>query len=150
MAVRRFSARIGRRVSTAVWILGTLSLLAVTLARWIAAPPSLAVPWTPVDRTNALYARQWMLVLKAHEVIPAGQTYTAIASDPDSEMLLYMLSLDLFTDHVPIPSSYFRVAFPGGAAARYVIAYDCVVPEGALLLRRFPEGCVWERPTPRT
>jgi hypothetical protein len=134
------------RISAAAWVGGTLALVALTLARWIAAPPSLAIPATPVDRTNSYYARHWALVNEARSVIPPGQTYTVIASDPDSEMLLFMLSLGVLTDHMPFPSSYFRVPMPHGKSARFVVSYDCVEPENARLLRRFPEGCVWERP----
>jgi hypothetical protein len=138
------------RTPAAAWVIGTLVLVTLTLARWIAAPSSLAIPATPVDRTNAYYARHWSLVNEARRVIPPGQTYTVIAADRDSEMLLFMLSLGVLTDHRPLPSSYFRVPLPHGKCARFVISYDCIVPEDARLLQRFPEGCVWERPTPPT
>lgn len=138
------------RTSAVVWLLGTLALVALTLARWIAAPASLTVPATPVDRTNPFYARHWILLHEARGVIPPGQTYTAVAVDGESEMLLYMLSLGVLTDQRAIPSSYFRTPLPRGKSAHFVISYDCVVPEDARLLRRFPEGCVWERPTPHT
>jgi hypothetical protein len=138
------------RTSTAVWVLGTLALVTLTLVRWNSLPASLSVPATPVDRTNPFYARHWTLLHEARGVIPPGQTYTAVAVDRESEMLLYMLSLGVLSDHRPIPSSYFRIPLPRGKSARFVISYDCVVPEDARLLRRFPEGCVWERPTPHT
>lgn len=147
--MRMIDAAAGR-TSAAVWLLGTLALVALTLARWISAPASLAVPATPVDRTNAFYARHWTLVHEAVGVIPPGQTYTTVAADLESEMLLYMLALGVLTDNLALPSSYFRVPQPHGRNARFVISYDCVVPENARLLRRFPEGCVWERPTPPT
>lgn len=149
MMVRRDSTRAPWRVSSVLWIAGTLALLAPPLVRWIDSPVSLAIPLTPVDRVNWLYARQWALVQEAREVVPAGETFTTIAKDKDDEMLLFMLSVGVIRKRFPIPTSYWHRPVAEGAQARYVVSYECFEPAGApRLLRRFPEGCVWERSDP--
>lgn len=149
MTSRPRSVRAPWSVSSVMWIAGTLSLLAPPLVRWVASPVSISVPSTPVDRVNWLYARQWLLLQAAREIIPAGQSYTTIAKDKGDEMLLFMLSLGVLTDRLPAASSYWKGPVAEGARARYVVSYECVDPDGALLLRRFPEGCIWERPETR-
>ncbi len=149
MMVRRESARAPWPVASVLWIAGTLSLLAPPFVRWMASPVSFHVPLTPVDRVNWLYARQWALVQEAREAVPAGQTFTTIAKDKDEEMLLFMLSVGVIRSRFPMPTSYWRMPVADGAQARYVVAYECLEPAGASrLVRRFPEGCVWERPDP--
>jgi len=146
MMIRRDSTRAPWSVSSVVWIAGTLSLLVPSLARWIPPPASISVPLTPVDKVNWLYARQWALVQEARELVPAGQSYTTIARDKDEEMLLFMLSLGVLRDRYPVPTSYWKGPVAEGARARYVVSYECFEPSGAArLVRRFPEGCVWER-----
>jgi hypothetical protein len=149
MMVRRESTRATWPVSSVLWIAGTLSLLAPPLIRWIASPVSLNIPTTPVDRVNWLYARQWSLVQQAHLIVPAGQSFTTIARDKDEEMLLFMLSLGVIRNRFPVPSSYWHRPVAEGARAPYVVSYECLEPPGAArLVRRFPEGCVWERSDP--
>jgi hypothetical protein len=132
--------------SAVLWIVGTLLLLAPPLIRWVAWPVPISVPRTPVDHVNGLYARQWALIEAARGIIPPGQTYTAIARDKEDEMLLFMLSLGLLADRAPMPSSYWKGPVAEGGRARYVLSYECFEPPGgARLVRRFPEGCVWER-----
>ena len=109
---------------------------------------SLEIPRTPVDHVNGLYARQWVLLEEAKELIPASQTYTAVARNEDEEMLLFMLSLGALPDRSALPTSYWRVPQPGqGDRARYVVSFGCVEPSGPnRLLRRISNGCVFERP----
>lgn len=149
MIGRRQTLRAPGFVSTAVWVAGTLAFLALSLARWISPPAPISIPRTPVDRVNGLYARQWALVQEAKTVVPTGQSYTAIAKDREAEMLLFMLSLGVLTDRLGVPTSYWKGPVREGAGARYVVSYECVEPEGAVLVRRFPEGCIWERRDPR-
>jgi len=147
--VRRESSRAPWPVSSVLWIAGALSLLAPPLIRWIASPVSLTIPATPVDRVNGLYARQWALVQEAREIVPAGQSFTTIARNKDDEMLLFMLSVGVLRNRSPVPSSYWKGPVAEGARARYVVSYECFEPPGAArLMRRFPEGCVWERSDP--
>ena len=147
--VRRESSRAPWPVSSVLWIAGSLSLLAPPLIRWIASPVSLTIPMTPVDRVNWLYARQWALVQEAREIVPAGQSFTTIARNKDDEMLLFMLSVGVLRNRSPVPSSYWKGPVAEGARARYVVSYECFEPPGAArLMRRFPEGCVWERSDP--
>ncbi len=147
--VRRESTRAPWHVSSVLWIAGTLSLLAPPWIGWMASPVSVAIPVTPVDRVNGLYARQWILLQAARETIPAGQSFTTIARDKEEEMLLFILSLGVLRDRFPVPASYWKRPVAEGARARYVVSYECIEPSGAArLVRRFPEGCVWERPGP--
>ena len=134
---------------TLIWILGTLLLLGISLDRWRRA----RVPWnsadTPVDRVNPLYARQWRLLRQAGTLISPGESYTVTARDTDLEMLLFMLSYSALPDRVAYPTSYWGGPQPAGRRARYVVAYDCASGvDGLRVLRRFPEGCVLERPRP--
>lgn len=119
----------------------------MTLLDMLGSGVPLRIPATPVDRVNPLYARQWRLLQRATRSIPAGQSYTVIARDPDHEMLLFMLSLGVLPDRVARPTNYWKIPQHGnGDRARYVLAYDCApVSGGARLVRRYEEGCVWER-----
>ena len=149
MRVRRESTRTPWPVASVLWIAGALALLAPPLVRWFASPVSFHVPLTPVDRVNWLYARQWALVQEAREAVPDGQAFTAIAKDKDEEMLLFMLSIGVLRNRFPMPSSYWANPVADGARARYVVSYECVEPAGSpRLVKRFPEGCVWERLDP--
>ena len=149
MMVRRGSTRAPWPAASVLWIAGTVMLLAPPLVRWMASPVSLALPLTPVDRVNTLYAREWALVHSATAVVPPGQSFTAIARDKDEEMILFMLSVGALRGQYPVPSSYWSRPVADGDRARYVVSYECVEPPGApRLVRRFPEGCVWERPDP--
>jgi hypothetical protein len=136
----------GRRLS-GVWILGTLVLLSISLHRWVSSSVPMGSARTPVDRVNLLYARQWVLLQQAGAVIAPGASYTVTAADADLEMLLFMLSYSALPDRVAYPTRYWGFSQEEGARARYVVAYDCVHGEGdRLVVRRFPEGCVLERP----
>lgn len=147
--VRRESTRAPWPVSSLLWFAGTLALLAPPVIRWVASPVPISVPRTPVDHVNGLYARQWALIQAAREIVPAGQSYTLIARDKEEEMLLFMLSVGVLRDRSPMPSSYWKGPVAEGARARYVVSYECLEPSGgARLMRRFPEGCVWERADP--
>ena len=149
MMGRRESNRAPWPVASALWIAGTLSLLAPPFVRWMATPVSLAVPSTPVDRVNGLYARLWTLVHEASAIVPAGQSFTAVAKDKDEEMILFMLSVGALRGQYPVPSSYWERPMAEGDRARFVVSYECVEPSGApRLVRRFAEGCVWERSDP--
>ena len=131
------------------WFVGTLSLLAPPLTRWIATPVAMLVPQTPVDHVNYLYARLWTLIQEARTIVPAGQSYTAIARDKEEEMLLLILSMGVLWDRVPMPSSYWKGPVAEGARARYILSYECFEPIGPVrLVRRSPVGCVWERADP--
>jgi len=148
MMVQRESTRAPRSAASVLWIAGTLALLAPPIVRWMASD-SLTLPRTPVDRVNTLYAREWALVQSAIAVVPAGQSFTAIARNKDEEMVLFMLSVGALRGQYPVPSSYWERPVPEGDRARYVVSYECFEPPGATrLVRRFPEGCVWERPGP--
>ena len=129
-----------------LWIAGTLSLLAPPVIGWLSSREPVHLPLTPVDGVNVVYARQWMLLQQAREVIPPGETYTTAARDRKyDEMLLFMLSLGVVLDAYPVPSSYWQGDTGLGKLARYVIAFECVEIPGARLVRRFHDGCVWER-----
>jgi hypothetical protein len=130
-----------------LWILGTLVLLSIPVHRWVTSPIPLGLARTPVDRVNTLYARQWLLLQQAGTVISPGASYTVTARDTDLEMLLFMLSYSALPDRVAYPTTYWGVPQGDGRRARFVVAYDCANAEAGLrLVRRFPEGCVLERP----
>jgi hypothetical protein len=147
MKSRRESTRAPWPVFSLLWVAGTLSLLVGPVGAWVSAGPRLRIPATPVDLVNSVYARQWLLVQKARDFIPAGESYTAIAGDKDEEMLLFMLSFGVLFDREALPTSLWKVPFVGaGDRARYVISFGGERPAGpARLVRRFADGCVWER-----
>jgi hypothetical protein len=130
-----------------LWILGTLVLLAFSVDRWRSSSAPLGSAQTPVDRVNPLYARQWLLLRQAGDVIAPGASYTVRAANTDLEMLLFMLSCSALPDRVAFPTTYWGVPQRDGPRARYVVAYDCVTEEesGLRVVRRFSEGCVLER-----
>ncbi len=135
------------RVScSAVWIAGTCALLVPPVVGWFSTPESFRIPETPVDRTNALYAQEWLLLQQTKEIIPPGQSYTVIAGDKNEEMLLFMLSLGVLLDRPAMPTTYWRIPQPEqGDRARYVVSFGCVEPAGRKrLVRRTTNGCIWE------
>jgi hypothetical protein len=123
-------------------------LLVRPLLGVFSAAGSLETPGTPLDHVNGLFASHWMLLEQAKEVIPAAQTYTAVARGGEEEMLLFILSLAVLPDRTALPTSYWRLPQPGqGDRARYVISFGCLEPSGAhRLVRRLPNGCIFERP----
>jgi len=146
MKSRRESTRAPWPVSSVLWVGGTLSLLIGPVGAWVSAGPRLRIPATPVDLVNSVYARHWLLVQEARDFIPAGESYTAIAGDKDDEMLLFMLSSGVLFDRVALPTSLWKVPVVGADRARYVISFGDERPAGpARLVRRFADGCVWER-----
>jgi hypothetical protein len=135
------------RAAAAVWIAGTCLLLLLTWVAWSRADVPLRFGATPVDRVNPHYARHWRLLEHARTVIPKGARFTVTARDPDSEMLLFMLSRAALHDRHALPTSYWKIAQEAGNRARYVIAEDCpTASDAGRVLRRFEEGCVLERP----
>lgn len=133
--------------SPTFWLIGTCLLLAHPFHDWLRISAPLGIPQTPVDNVNFLYAEQWLLLTEAARVIPEGHSYTAIARDRETEMLLFILSLGALPGREPLPTSYWR-ATRGSEAdrAEYVVSFECVEPPGRNRLRlRFATGCVFDR-----
>lgn len=134
----------------AVWLAGSLLLLVFPARFWTsdAAKDPLSAPVTPLDRTDASAARQWLFLRRAATIVPPGATYTVIAPAGDVEMNLFMMSLGLLPRARPLPSSYYSVPAPQiGSRARYVLAYQNAAVGGPIRVRAvFDEGRVYERP----
>lgn len=135
------------RLFRSVWVVGTCVLLVPPVIGWFSAPVSLKMPETPVDHVNPLYARQWVLLQQAKELVPRGESYTVIARDKDEEMALFMLSIGVLVDRTAAPSSYWnRPEAESGSRARYVVSFECLEPTGPKrLVGRLSNGCVWDR-----
>ena len=108
---------------------------------------------TPLDRASPAAAAQWRFLSDALPALPPGATYTILAPTRDAEMNLFMMSLGLYVarGHLPIPSSYFGVDWPGrGEGADYVLDYGCrqTAPAPAETAVRVRGGCVL-RSTPK-
>ena len=84
----------------------------------------------------------------ARDRMPAGASYTVIASNRDDEMYLYMLSLGVLPKQRALPTSYYGSPQTAGLRARYVLSFGGRSPgtEGARVRFRSAEGAVYERP----
>lgn len=133
--------------SPTFWLIGTCLLLAHPLHNWLQSSAPLRFPQTPVDNVNLLYAEQWLLLKEAARIIPEGHSYTAVARDRDTEMLLFILSLGALPGREPLPTSYWRATLGSEAdRAEYVVSFGCVEPPGRNRLRlRFATSCVFDR-----
>ncbi|HVT44075.1 MAG TPA: hypothetical protein VMT00_06770 [Thermoanaerobaculia bacterium] len=142
MPIRPYLARI--------WISAALLLLAVSSAKIVTTRrvPPLSLPVTPLERVHFEWSEQWRFLEEARPLVPPGSTYTVRAAGGDSEMSLFMLSLNLFRDHLPIPSSYYRQPLPDrGNSARFVLSFHCLPLDDpiATLVARLERGCVHQR-----
>lgn len=139
------------RVSTLLWLTGSVLLLAFPLRTWIgeSAHGPLTWPVTPFDRSDPNAARQWLFLSRAAAIVPPGATYTVVATDRDVEMNLFMISIGLLPDAHPLPTSYYGIPFPAvGSRARFVISYENARAPGPMRIRAaFAEGYVAERPS---
>jgi hypothetical protein len=142
--------RMSDRARIALWLLGAWVILLPALLRLVKTPRLLAepLPATPVDRTNAHYARVWLFLLETRPFVPPGATYTTIGPTRDDDMLLFELSMGLLADRTALPTTYWGVRQPReGDRAKYVLSLGCVAPPGEVprLRARLSEGCVYER-----
>jgi hypothetical protein len=119
---------------------------------WAGVDPAIRFrpPTSPLDNVAGLNETTrlgWGFLWQAREVLPAGASYTIVASDPQTEMSLYMLSIGVLTECQGFPTSYYLRPSPdSGAMARYVLAFGCAAqPEGAELVQKLDEGCIWDR-----
>jgi len=144
----------GRGVNRS-WLAAGAVLLAFAPQAWSRGGRGswLAPAETPLDRASPVAAEQWRFLSDALPKLSAGATYTILAPTRDAEMNLFMMSLGLYVvrGHLPIPSSYFGVDWPGrGAGADYVLDYGCgqaaAAPSGTTV--RVRGGCVL-RSTPK-
>jgi hypothetical protein len=140
--------RIGYR--TSVTLLAALVVLAVGISQSRTPPIRVALrpPETPVDHVSPAYARCWRFLKEARKYVPEGSSYTVLASTPDEEMLLFMLSLGIFERHRAIPTSYWGSHIELGSRARYVLAVARPLSGEAdwRLVARIGDGGVWSRP----
>ena len=137
---------------SAFWLAGAFALLLFPLAQWLAIPPGyrLVATETPLDGTRPDLAYEWRFLVLARPLVPPRARITAIARDDGQEMELFMLSVGLYPDARPVPTTYFLKPQRHGAAAEWVLALDCDVPEGkASIAGRVPGGCVWRREAKR-
>ena len=124
-------------------------LLVFPLVRWASAPSGtrIGLPQTPLDRSTPWSAALWRFLVHAREFVPKGATFTVFAPDLRAEMELFMMSIGLLPDRVPVPASYFGNPLPErGAQAKYVLVFRCgPAPGGGTLVARVPDGCVFRR-----
>ncbi len=136
--------------SVRVWLLFACLLPAFAPLIWNRAPPPrlLRLPLTPLDRTAPDAAVQWNFLWEARPHIPSGATYTVLATDPDVEMNLYMMSLAVYPREVARPNSYFGIRSPDAAErGQFLIDFGCSqagLPE-VELLRKLTNGCIERR-----
>ena len=133
--------------SIRVWLLFACLLPAFAPLIWNRAPPPrlLRLPLTPLDRTAPDAAVQWNFLWEARPHIPSGAIYTVLATDPDVEMNLYMMSLAVYPREVARPNSYFGIRSPDAAErGPFLIDFGCShagLPE-VELLRKLTNGCI--------
>ena len=85
-------------------------------------------------------------IVRAHDIVPAGKTFTVRAPTPQLALEVYMMSLGVLPEDEGFPSSYFG-APDAGTKAEYVLDYRCGgKPDSAMQrLAVFPSGCVDRR-----
>jgi hypothetical protein len=136
--------------SVRVWLLFACLLPAFAPSIWNRAPPPrpLRLPLTPLDRTAPDAAVQWNFLWEARPDIPSGATYTVLATDPDVEMNLYMMSLAVYTREVGVPNTYFGIRFPEDAErGQFLIDFGCShagLPD-VEVLKKLTTGCIERR-----
>lgn len=136
--------------SVRVWLVSACFLLTFAPLIWQRAPPprSFTLPRTPLDRTSPDAAAQWNFLWEARPDIPSGATYTVLATDPDVEFNLYMMSLAVYPREVARPNSYFGIRLPDAAErGQFLIDFGCShagLPE-VELLRKLTDGCIERR-----
>ncbi|MGK2859729.1 MAG: hypothetical protein ACSLFQ_21235 [Thermoanaerobaculia bacterium] len=137
---------------TRFWLAGCVALAALVGAHWARLPAGerLRPPTSPLDRVAGLNETTrlgWGFLWQARDVLPPGATYTIVASDPQIEMSIYMMSRAVLTECHGKPTSYYgSSSAEHGAEARYVLVYRCAtVPAGATMVQQLAEGCIWDR-----
>lgn len=132
------------------WLAVAWLMLLVPAWEWfVRRPELLSIPDTPISHVNADYAEQWRFLWEARHAVLPGRSYTVRASDRDTEMSLYMMSLGLCTKRTPMPTSYFRGNWSHvGQKAHFVLAYRGFTgnEQGLRFVVRVRNGVVYERP----
>jgi hypothetical protein len=143
-----------RSAGTLLWILASCALLVAPVVQWLDLPARerLLVPQTPVDRTLGRYAEEWRFLAAAREFVPDGASLTVRADSYTREVSLYILSLGLFPEALPIPTAYYDPpAEHQKRRARFVLSLRCQPPHraGLQIVARLPDGCVFRDPAAR-
>ena len=135
-----------------VWAAGCAVLAICIVSFWLSLDEAgrFSPPTSPLDRVAGLDTDArlgWAFLWQARDVLPPGATYTVRASNLESEMSLYMLSLGVLQGCTGLPSSYFgSPTLYAGNAARFILVYRCeTVPENAVVRARLDDGCIYER-----
>lgn len=124
------SARGSSRSGPRAWLLAAAALLVFAPRVWNRGgqPHWFTLAQTPLDRPSPAAAAQWKFLTESLAVLPPGATYTIFAPTLDEEMNLFAMSIGLHVarGHLPVPSSYLGVPYPGGGAgADYALDYGC-------------------------
>lgn len=103
---------------------------------------------TPVDRTLARYAEEWLFLTRARHLVPDGSSVTVRAAEFHRELSLFMLSVGLYPDARPLPGRYWEQ--PDQHRSRrteFLLSFRCVPPEdqGLRQIATFDDGCVFRR-----
>lgn len=134
----------------ALWLWASAVLLVFALPGWIESGPrpvAHRIP-SPMDRTNGYLSDRIRLFRKAAPLVPRGSSFTVRGSGDDDDMAMYMVALGVLPGRKAAPFTYFGHAFPNlSSEARYLFDATCGTYDEreVRLVRKFDEGCVFER-----
>lgn len=134
----------------ALWLSASAVLLVFALFHWIESgsrPAVHRIP-SPMDRTSGHLSDRIRLFREAAPFIPPGSSFTVRGSGDDDDMAMFMLALGILPGRKAAPFTYFRHAFPNlSSEARYILDATCGTYDEreVRLVRKFEEGCVFER-----
>lgn len=134
----------------ALWLSASAALLVFALLHWIESgsrPVVHRIP-SPMDRTFGYVSDRIRLFRKAAPLVPRGSSFTIRGSGDDDDMAMYMLALGVLPGRKAVPFTYFGHAVPNlSSEARYILDGTCGTYDQreVRLVRKFDEGCVFER-----
>jgi len=100
-----------------------------------------------MDRTSGFLSDRLRLFRKAAPLVPRGATFTVRGRGDDDDMAMFMLALGVLPGRKANPHTYFG-GFPNlEQESRYILDATCgeYDPREVRLVRKFDEGCVYER-----
>jgi hypothetical protein len=109
----------------AVWLAGAFISVAILVLSYHSGEIHLSRR-SPFDNTGSGHAEQWIFLSEAAGHIPRGASFTVLAEDRATEMSLFMMSVGLMPEGLPLPSSYYGQAKEAGNLARFVLEFGAL------------------------
>jgi hypothetical protein len=136
--------------SARLWLIAAFALCCFPIVARTAHPldEQLFLPITPLDRTDGNRAEQWAFLEACRAHLPANAAFTILASDPDTAMSLFMMSIGAYPSSLPLPTTYYRMRMPEiGRQADFVLAYRRLPPAdwNLRLVASVKDGAIYAR-----